>query len=111
MEFTNHKRQEGMGVNESLIDACPLRLRPILMTSIATVAAAIPSALAKGSGSEVMHPMAVTVIGGVIVSTFLTLFVVPCAYSLASRLESSKHQKALDESLEILGEKKPISQH
>jgi HAE1 family hydrophobic/amphiphilic exporter-1 len=108
VEFTNHKRQEeGMGVTEALIDACPVRLRPILMTSIATIASAIPEALARGSGSEVMHPMAVSVIGGVTVSTFLTLFVVPCAYSLASRLESTKHDAELKKALEILGETKP----
>jgi hydrophobe/amphiphile efflux-1 (HAE1) family protein len=109
VEFTNHKRQEeGMGVTEALIEACPVRLRPILMTSIATIASAIPEALAQGSGSEVMHPMAVSVIGGVAVSTFLTLYVVPCAYSLASRLESTKHDAELKKALEILGELKTI---
>jgi HAE1 family hydrophobic/amphiphilic exporter-1 len=104
VEFTNHKRHEGMGVREALIEACPVRLRPILMTSIATVTAAIPSAMALGAGSETMRPMAITTIGGVIVSTFLTLFVVPCAYSLASKLESQKHQKELKAALEVLGE-------
>jgi HAE1 family hydrophobic/amphiphilic exporter-1 len=104
VEFTNHKRQEGMAVREALIDACPVRLRPILMTSIATITGAIPGAMAWGAGSEVMRPMAITVIGGVLVSTFLTLFVVPCAYSLATRIESKKHQKELDEALVLLGE-------
>ena len=103
VEFTNHKRhEEGLDVNKALIEACPVRLRPIMMTSIATVTAAIPSALATGSGSEVMHPMAISVIGGVTVSTFLTLFVVPCAYSLASRLESKKHDAELKEAIDIL---------
>jgi HAE1 family hydrophobic/amphiphilic exporter-1 len=104
VEFTNHKRHEGMGVQQALVEACPVRLRPILMTSIATVTAAIPGAMALGAGSEVMRPMAITTIGGVIVSTFLTLFVVPCAYSLASKIESSKHERALKEALEVLGE-------
>jgi multidrug efflux pump subunit AcrB len=104
VEFTNHKRLEGDDVNQALLDACPLRLRPILMTSIATIAGAIPEALARGSGSEIMRPMAIAVIGGVAVSTFLTLFVVPCAYSLAARLEGHKHQKELQEALEVLGE-------
>ena len=107
VEFTNHKRQEGLDVREALIEACPVRLRPILMTSIATIAGAIPSALAFGAGSELMRPMAISVIGGVLVSTFLTLFVVPCAYSLASRLESKKHDEKLHEALEALGELKP----
>jgi len=104
VEFTNHKRVEGLGVKDALVEACPVRLRPILMTSIATICGAIPSALASGSGSEVMRPMSVTVIGGVLVSTFLTLFVVPCAYSLFSRLESHKHQDELEKALASLGE-------
>jgi HAE1 family hydrophobic/amphiphilic exporter-1 len=95
VEFTNHKRAEGLDVHDALLEACPIRLRPILMTSIATIAAAIPSALAIGAGAEVMHPMSVAVIGGVFLSTLLTLFVVPCAYSLVSRFEGHKHQEEL----------------
>ncbi len=82
VDFTNQVRAEGKGVHEALETACPIRLRPILMTSLATIAAAIPPALAIGPGAEVRIPMSVTVIGGVIVSTFFTLFVVPCVYRL-----------------------------
>lgn len=82
VEFTNQKRAEGLGVEEALQTACPIRLRPILMTSFATVAAAVPAALSMGPGAELRIPMAVVVIGGVLFSTLLTLFVVPCAYSL-----------------------------
>ncbi len=87
VDFTNQERRKGNNVREALEIACPQRLRPILMTSIATVAAAIPPALGLGAGSETRVPMAVVIVGGVIVSTFLTLFVVPCAYSLMTRLE------------------------
>ena len=87
VDFTNVRRKEGMGVKEALLDACPIRLRPILMTSVAMIAAATPEALAIGPGSEVMVPMAVAVIGGVLFSTILTLFVVPCAYEAFSKLE------------------------
>ncbi|MGZ3721604.1 MAG: efflux RND transporter permease subunit [Bdellovibrionales bacterium] len=104
VEFTNIRRHEGLNVHDALIEACPVRLRPIIMTSIATIAGALPSALARGSGSEIMRPMAITVIGGVLVSTFLTLFVVPCAYSLFARFESHKHQDELKEALKLLGE-------
>jgi len=90
VDFTNERRKLGMSVRESLLDACPIRLRPILMTSIAIIAAAIPEALAKGSGSETMVPMAVSVIGGVTLSTVLTLFVVPCAYEIFSKFEHAK---------------------
>jgi HAE1 family hydrophobic/amphiphilic exporter-1 len=104
VEFTNHRRSSGLKVRKALLDACPLRLRPILMTSVATVTAAIPAALALGPGSETTRPMAVVVIGGVILSTLLTLVVVPCAYSLLARFESLRHQKELSEALSSLGE-------
>ncbi|MDD5730221.1 MAG: efflux RND transporter permease subunit [Candidatus Omnitrophica bacterium] len=87
VDFTNVRRNQGMKVKEALLDACPIRLRPILMTSVAMIAAAVPAALAIGPGSEVMVPMAVAVIGGVALSTVLTLFVVPCAYEVFSRFE------------------------
>ena len=80
VEFTNHVREQGKGIREALLEACPIRLRPILMTSTATIAGAVPAALALGPGAETRIPMAVTVIGGVVVSTLLTLFVVPAAY-------------------------------
>lgn len=82
VEFTNRLRGRGHAPREALLEACPIRLRPILMTSISTIAAAVPPALALGPGAETRIPMAVVVIGGVIVSTVLTLFVVPCAYSV-----------------------------
>jgi hydrophobe/amphiphile efflux-1 (HAE1) family protein len=86
IEFTNTVRDRGaLGARDALLEACPIRLRPILMTSIATIAAAIPSATARGAGSETMRPMAITLIGGVIVSTVLTLFVVPCGYVLMDK--------------------------
>ena len=85
VDFTNQKREEGLRVNDALVQACPVRLRPILMTSAATIAAAIPPALALGPGAEVRIPMSVAIIGGVVVSTFFTLFVVPCVYSLFAR--------------------------
>ncbi len=81
VDFTNQKREEGLGVREALIEACPTRLRPILMTSISTIVAAIPAAMTFGPGAESRAPMAIAVIGGVLVSTVLTLLVVPCFYS------------------------------
>jgi hydrophobe/amphiphile efflux-1 (HAE1) family protein len=80
VEFTNHVRAGGKGIKDALLEACPVRLRPILMTSTATLAGAIPPALALGPGAETRIPMAVTVLGGVLVSTGLTLFMVPAAY-------------------------------
>jgi multidrug efflux pump subunit AcrB len=107
VDFTNERRKQGDNVRDALLNACPVRLRPILMTSVATIAAAIPPALGFGPGAETRIPMALVVIGGVMVSTFLTLFVVPCAYSLFQRLESHKHDANLREALEELGELPP----
>jgi HAE1 family hydrophobic/amphiphilic exporter-1 len=105
VDFTNHRRRDaGLGVNEALLEACPIRLRPILMTSFATIAAAIPPALGYGPGAETRIPMALVVIGGVFFSTLLTLLVVPCAYSLMSNLESRRHEQALKVALKELNE-------
>ena len=93
VDFTNQARERGLNVKEALLDACPARLRPILMTSISTIAAAVPPAMALGPGAETRIPMAVTVIGGVLLSTLLTLFVVPCAYSLFSRFEHKTYPR------------------
>jgi multidrug efflux pump subunit AcrB len=82
VDFTNQARASGMERHEALLHACPVRLRPILMTSIATIAGALPPALAIGPGAELQRPMALAIVGGMIVSTALTLFVVPAAYSL-----------------------------
>lgn len=84
VEFTNQLRDEGKTLNQALLEACPIRLRPILMTTCATLAAAVPPALALGPGAETRIPMALTIIGGVSVSTFFTLFIVPCVFSLLS---------------------------
>ena len=94
VDFTNQCRHEGQDVRSALLHACPIRLRPILMTSVATVAGALPEALSIGPGAETTIPMAIAIIGGVIASTILTLFVVPCAYSLFTKLERPDHLAA-----------------
>ena len=81
VDFTNQIRARGVERHQALLDACPIRLRPILMTSMATIAGAIPPALAMGPGAELQRPMAMALVGGMLVSTLLTLFVVPAAYS------------------------------
>jgi len=87
VEFTNQLRERGLSPAEALKQACPTRFRPILMTSVSTIAAAIPPALALGPGAETRIPMALAIIGGVTVSTILTFFVVPAAYMLFLPLE------------------------
>ena len=94
VEFTNKMRYEdGLPLMEAILKAAPIRLRPILMTSLATIGAAVPLALGIGPGSETRRPMAIAIIGGVIVSTLFTLVVVPCAYALMSHLERRKSRE------------------
>lgn len=102
VDFTNQVRDRGeSSVFKALLTACPIRLRPILMTSVSTIAGAIPAALTLGPGAETRNPMAIAVIGGVIFSTLLTLYVVPCFYSVMSRFEGkTKHNKLLADALE-----------
>ncbi|MBI3544577.1 MAG: efflux RND transporter permease subunit, partial [Deltaproteobacteria bacterium] len=87
VDFTNQRRAEGDDATTALLHACPVRLRPILMTSVATVAGALPGAVNFGPGAETRIPMSISIVGGVLVSTFLTLYVVPCVYSLFTRFE------------------------
>jgi multidrug efflux pump subunit AcrB len=94
VDFTNQRRRRGMDLHSALMDACPVRLRPILMTSSATVAGALPAALAWGPGAELRQPMALAIIGGIIFSTILTLVVVPCAYHITTGLERRKAHHA-----------------
>ena len=88
VDCANGFRAEGLDAAEAMKRAGPVRLRPILMTAVATLMAAVPSALGFGPGTETRAPMADAVIGGLIVSTALSLFVVPAFYLLADRLKA-----------------------
>ena len=85
VDYANQLREKGRSAAAAILRAGPVRLRPILMTSAATMMAAIPAALGLGAGSETRAPMAVAVIGGLIVSTALSLLVVPAFYLVAVR--------------------------
>jgi len=95
VEFTNQLRHAGKATREALLEAGQVRLRPILMTTVAMIAGMIPVALARGDGAETRVPMAVTIIGGLITSTVLTLGIVPVVYSLLDGLRSRYWKPAL----------------
>jgi multidrug efflux pump len=82
VEFTNQLRDRGREQLEAVIEASALRLRPILMTSLATVLGAVPLALATGAGAESRQPIGWVIVGGVLLGTFLTLFIIPTFYTL-----------------------------
>ena len=90
VDFADQARERGEGVIESLVEAGVLRLRPILMTTVAMVFGMLPVALALGEGGEARAPMAICVIGGLITSTLLTLVVVPVVYTLFDSLVNSR---------------------
>lgn len=108
VDFTNQQREQGGTVEAALLTACPQRLRPILMTSLAIIAGAIPAMLHIGPGAEQRAPMATVMIWGTAISTLLTLYVVPCVYSLMSRLESHQHEKAHREAIQALADVPPV---
>ncbi len=82
VDLTNQLRDEGKSIGEALREACPVRLRPVLMTSLTVILAMLPAAFGVGAGSDTNGPLAVAVIGGMVSSTLLTLVVVPVVYSL-----------------------------
>ncbi len=94
VDLTNQLRERGAGINDALKEACPIRLRPVVMTSLTIILALLPAALGLGAGSETNKPLSVAIIGGMISSTLLTLVVVPAAYSLVMNgLEKWKARK------------------
>ena len=94
VEFARHLRRGGMPIAEAVGMACRVRLRPVLMTSLATILGMIPMALALEAGSEQYAPLARAIIGGLTVSVLVTVYVVPAAYVLVHRNEEQSQQNA-----------------
>jgi HAE1 family hydrophobic/amphiphilic exporter-1 len=95
VDLTNQYVREGLSTRDAILKAGPVRLRPILMTTIAMILGMLPSAMGRGEGSEFRSPISIATIGGLITSTLLTLIVVPVAYLLLARtLERVKAWRA-----------------
>jgi len=90
VDYANAFKAQGLGAREAMEKAGPIRLRPILMTATATMMAAVPPALGLGSGAEIRRPMGIAVIGGLILSTILSLVVVPSFYVVSDKLAGKK---------------------
>jgi HAE1 family hydrophobic/amphiphilic exporter-1 len=82
IDLTNQLYEQGKSIDEALKEACPIRLRPVLMTSLTVILALLPAAMGYGAGAETNRPLSIAVIGGMVSSTLLTLVVVPAVYSL-----------------------------
>ena len=90
VEFANQLREQGEETLRAVVQAAIIRLRPILMTSLATIFGVLPIALGLGAGAESRRPLGLAVVGGMLFSTFLTLVLVPVVYALLSRFTSEK---------------------
>ena len=90
VDFAHRLEEQGLSVRDAIISACRVRLRPILMTSLATIIGMIPMALKLGTGAEQYAPMARAIIGGLTSSVFLTVFIVPAAYLLIYRRKETR---------------------
>lgn len=91
VEFANQRRAQGMEIREAVFGAAVARFRPVIMTSLSTILGTLPIALALGAGAESRVPMGIAIIGGLLVGTLLTLFVVPAMYSYLASRSSRTH--------------------
>ncbi len=94
VDFAHKLEEQGLSVTDAVITACRVRLRPILMTSLATIIGMIPMAMKLGEGGEQYTPMARAIIGGLTSSVILTVFIVPAAYLLVYRRKEARQQNA-----------------
>ncbi len=92
VDYINQLRARGMGIDEAILKAGPVRLRPILMTTAAMILGMLPIALGLGAGAELRAPMAIAIIGGLVTSTLLSLIVVPVVYSLLEQRWSRRYE-------------------
>jgi len=95
VDFTNQQRAKGLSRTDALLIAGRIRLRPIIMTTVSMIFGMLPLALALGQGADQRAPMAHAVIGGLLTSTLLTLFVVPVVYTLLDDLGGLRHRFGL----------------
>ncbi len=93
LDYANQLREEGMSLLEALKTSCVVRIRPILITTITTVLGLFPMALSRGEGAEMMQPLAVSFIGGLIFSTVLTLIYIPCLYMILEKIKTNFRKK------------------
>ena len=98
VDYINQLRASGVEKYEAIVMAGSVRIRPILMTALTTVLGLLPMLVTSDSGSDMVKPMAIVTIGGLIYGTLLTLFVVPCIYAILNRKSDAKLVEAqLDE--------------
>ncbi|NND70839.1 MAG: efflux RND transporter permease subunit, partial [Rhodothermales bacterium] len=108
VEYANQLREQNVSRIQAVIDASKIRLRPILMTSFATIFGVLPIALGLGAGAEARQPLGIAVVGGMLFSTFMTLVIVPVVYSLISPKERKRVRTHEEAATEARGESTPV---
>lgn len=108
VEFANQRQEQGMSVMDSIMDAAAVRFRPILMTSISTILGILPIALALGAGAESRTSMGIAVIGGLLIGSFLTLYIIPAIYSYFASDKRAK-KEMIEEAIEADNKLEPAT--
>jgi multidrug efflux pump subunit AcrB len=103
-EFIQSLRAQGRSVSQAVREACLVRLRPVLITSLATVVGLVPMAAKLGTGSEAYAPLALAIIGGLSVSVILTVFILPAAYFAVYRREDFRQGQIAGDGLSQAGQ-------
>jgi HAE1 family hydrophobic/amphiphilic exporter-1 len=87
IDYINQLKRRGIEKKEAIVEGATTRLRPVLLTALTTIIGMIPMAVSRSSGAEMRSPMAVSVLAGLLATTFLTLFVIPVIYSLFEKVK------------------------
>ena len=111
VEFARRRREEGLSIQDAAIEAARIRLRPILMTAMAFILGVVPLVLARGAGANSRHSLGTAVFGGMILSTLLSLAVVPVMYVLIERLRERQPGARKGTSDELVDATKPHHEH
>jgi multidrug efflux pump len=111
VEFANQRRARGLSAVEAVVSAATIRLRPILMTTLATIFGILPIAIGLGAGAESRKPLGMAVVGGMVFSTLLTLMVIPVVYTLLAGLAGAPHRAEQAEKADEAGTSAPAIGH
>jgi HAE1 family hydrophobic/amphiphilic exporter-1 len=109
VDFAIDRRREGASAHDAIREACLLRFRPIMMTTFAAIFGALPIAVGSGEGSELRQPLGVAVVGGLLLSQLLTLYITPVVYLYLDRIDRVLKRRLEPQLQEIEGRTRPTA--